>query len=100
MLSCLYMEDSPWKSTFRALSALIPSNESPMRLELPHPIVGKERGSVVSVARLLLNVRGAVLSQLRADLILRERGEDIVSAYSPGLHGIPAVRPSHLPEVR
>jgi hypothetical protein len=79
---------------------LIPSNESPMRLELPHPIVGKERGSVVSVARLLLNVRGAVLSQLRADLILRERGEDIVSAYSPGLHGIPAVRPSHLPEVR
>jgi hypothetical protein len=42
MSSCLYMES--------ALFALIPSKESPVRLELPHPMVGKERGPVVSVA--------------------------------------------------
>jgi hypothetical protein len=43
-----------------------------MRLELPHPMVGRERGPVVSVVRLLPNVRDSVLLQLRADLISKE----------------------------
>lgn len=58
----------------RALFALIPSNESPVRLELPHPMVVREREPVFQLCLITAQyARFSVSPQVKSGHILRER---------------------------